>query len=175
MWMWFKGSIFNGGEICLRVATCSTVALSRLLAELGECLLWSIPNPYGNMEISIPHSSETSQVITMKLCMFDHVRETNTSLVGIRPLGVAPRIREIYTYCDFFLPSLLPFIFLRTCTGQTDRDYFTHNGSKGAVWRKEKPSQQVFSLIWCFVVHFAPKPPKFRHQYRNPSQIKKAE
>jgi len=70
------------------------------------------------------------------------------SLVEIRPLGVAPHIREIYTSCDFssFLPSFLLYclFFLRTCTGQTDRDNFTHNGSKDAVWRKKVPSQQVF-------------------------------
>jgi len=33
---------------------------------------------YGNMETSTPHSSETSQVITIQLCTFDNVRETNT-------------------------------------------------------------------------------------------------
>jgi len=34
------------------------------------------------------------------------VRRTQLpSLVGIRPLGVAPRIREIYTSCDFLLPA----------------------------------------------------------------------
>jgi len=34
--------------------------------------------PYGNIVTSTPHSSETSQVITMKLCTFDYVQETNT-------------------------------------------------------------------------------------------------
>jgi len=49
--------------------TCSAVALSRVLRTTLV--------PYGNMETSTPHSYETSQVITMKLCVFDHVRETN--------------------------------------------------------------------------------------------------
>jgi len=31
-----------------------------------------------HMETSTPHSSESVQVITMKLCTFDYVRETNT-------------------------------------------------------------------------------------------------
>jgi len=46
----------------------------------------------------------------------------------------------------FCLHAFLPFVFLRTCTGQTDKDNFTHNGSKDAVWRKEMLSLQVFSL-----------------------------
>jgi len=50
--------------------TCSAVALSRVLRTALV--------PYGNMEYSTPHSSETSQVMTMKLCTFDYVRETNT-------------------------------------------------------------------------------------------------
>ena len=84
------------------------------------------------------------------------------SLVGIRPLGVAPRIREIYTSCDFssFLPSCLSFFFLRTCTGKMDRHNFRHNGSKDAVWRKEVPSQQVFFTILTFWGSFCPKTPK---------------
>jgi len=50
--------------------TCSAVALSRVLRTALV--------PYGNMETSTPHSSETTQVISMKLCTFDYVRETNT-------------------------------------------------------------------------------------------------
>jgi len=50
--------------------TCSAVALSRVLRTALV--------PYGNMETSTPHSSETSQVITMKFCTFDNVREKNT-------------------------------------------------------------------------------------------------
>jgi len=44
--------------------TCSAVALSRVLRTALV--------HYGNMENSAPHSSETSQVITMKLCKFEH-------------------------------------------------------------------------------------------------------
>jgi len=109
------------------------------------------------MESSTPHSSETSQVITIKLCTFDYVQETNTcAKFGWNPqLGVAPHIREIYTSCDFFLPLCL--FFLQTCTGQTDRDNFTQNGSKDTVWRKEVPSQQVFFSQLTFWGSFCPK------------------
>ena len=89
------------------------------------------------------------------------VRRTHLlSLVEIRPLGVAPRIREIYTSCDFssFLPYCL--FFLRTCIGQTDRDNFTHDGLKDAVWLKEVLSQQVFFYILTFWGSFSPKTPK---------------
>jgi len=87
--------------------TCIAVAFSRMLRTALV--------PYGNMDTLTPHSSETSQVITMKLwnfaCFITSVRQTHVpSLVGIRPLGVAPHLREIYTSCDFssFLPSFLP-------------------------------------------------------------------
>jgi len=104
--------------------------------------------PYGNMETSTAHSSETSQVITMKFCTFDYVRETNTcAKFGWNPPAMG---RSTHTWNIYFL-WLLPFchpafhlFFLRTCTGQTNRDNSTHNGSKDAVWRKEVPSQQVF-------------------------------
>jgi len=43
--------------------TCCAVAQSRVLRTA-----WV---PYGNMETSTAQSSETSQVITMKLCTFD--------------------------------------------------------------------------------------------------------
>jgi len=61
-----------------------------------------------------------------------------------------------------WLSFLTSFFFLRTCTAQTDRDNFTHNDSKDAVWRKEGPSQQVFFLICRFGGHFAQTKPKFR-------------
>jgi len=90
----------------------------------------------------------------MKLLKFDYVRETSTiSLVEIRPLQVAPCIREIYTSCDF--SSLLLFFFT-----QTGRDNFTHNCSKDAVWRKEMPSQQaLFSQLLTFCSSFCTKNP----------------
>jgi len=49
--------------------TCSAATFSRVLRT---ALVF-----YGNMETSTPHSSETSPVITMKLCTFDYVRKTN--------------------------------------------------------------------------------------------------
>jgi len=91
----------------------------------------------------------------MKLCTFDYVRETN----AFAKFGWNPPARghSIHTYVKYtllvtflpaFLPAFLPF-FLRTCTGQTDRDNFTHNCSKDAVWRKEVSSQQ--SVFLSFV------------------------
>jgi len=77
-----------------------------------------------------------------------HIRDTNTllSLVGIRPLGVAPHIREI-TLLVICLPPFLPAFF--SCVSalvQTDRDNFAHNGAKDVVWRKEVASQLVLLL-----------------------------
>jgi len=43
--------------------TCSAVAFSRVLRTALV--------PYGKIETSTPHSFETSQVITTKLCTFD--------------------------------------------------------------------------------------------------------
>jgi len=109
--------------------TCSAVAHSRVLRTALV--------PYGNMETSTPHSSETSQVITMKFCSFDYVRETNTcAMFGWYPAARDCSIHTWNIHFLWFLLALVPF-FLRTCTGQTDRDNFTHNGSKDAVWRKE--------------------------------------
>jgi len=127
------------------------VALSRVLRTALV--------PYGNMETSTPHSSETSQVITMKLCTFDYVRETNT----FAKFGWKPRARGRSThtwnihflYISAFLPSCL--FFLRTCTGQTDRDNFTQNGSKDAVLCQEVPSQQVFFSHLTFWGSFCTK------------------
>jgi len=79
------------------------------------------------------------------------------SLVGIRLLGVAPRLREIYTSYDFSSFLLSCLFFLRICTGQTVRDDFTQNGSKDAVWRKELLSQQVFFSHLTFWGSFSPK------------------
>jgi len=136
------------------------------------------------METSTTHSSKTSQVITMKLCMFDYVRATNTCwLVGIRPLGVAPHIREIYTSCDFssFRPAFLSafllycLFFLCNCTGQMDRNNFTHKGSEDAVRRKEVPSQQVFFSHVPFWGSFCPKTPKMSPPSREiPARYKKS-
>jgi len=55
--------------------TCSEVALSRVLRTALV--------PYGNMEMSTPYSSETSQVITMKLCTFDYVRDKHMCQVWL--------------------------------------------------------------------------------------------
>jgi len=107
--------------------------------------------PYGNMETSTPHSSEASQVITMKLCTFDYVRETNTCA----KFGWSLHTYVKYTLLVTCLPAFLPVFF--SCTGQRDRDNFTHNCSSDAVWRKEVPSKQVFFSNLTFWGSFCPK------------------
>jgi len=146
--------IYKRNEV---IINCSAVALSRLLRTALV--------PYGNMETSTPHSSETSQVITRKLCMFDYIRETKTfAKFGWNPPA---RGRSTHTWIIHFLwlfliPAFLPaFSFsCAACTGQTDRDNFTHNGLKDAVWRKEVPSQQVFFSQLTFWGSFCPQTTK---------------
>jgi len=117
--------------------------------------------PYANMETSTPRSSETSQDITMNIArLITSVRRTHLpSLVRIRPLGVASRIREIYTSCDFstFLPFFLHLsqakrieIISRTMAPKT----------QFGVKKCLKCLASVF-LIWRFGGHFAPKPQNF--------------
>ena len=140
--------------------TCCAVAQSRVLRTA-----WV---PYGNMETLTPHSSETSGFITMKLCTFDNVGETNTfAKFGWNPpaRGRSTHTWNIHFLWLFFLPSFLPywltaFFFLRTCTDQTDRDNLTHIDSKDAVGREEVPSQQVFFSILTFWGSFCPKTPQ---------------
>jgi len=83
--------------------TCSAVALSRVLRTALVL--------YGNMETSTPHSTETSQAITMKLCTFDHVRKTNTcAKCGWNPpaRGYSTHTWNIHFWWLFFLPAFLP-------------------------------------------------------------------
>jgi len=79
--------------------TCSAVELSRVLRTALV--------PYGNMETSTPHSSETSQIIMMKFSTFDYVRETNTcAKFGWNPLG------SLHTYVKYILlVTFLPAFF----------------------------------------------------------------
>jgi len=81
--------------------TCSAVMLRTALI------------PYGNLETSTPHSCETSQVVTMKPCTFDYVRETNTcAKFGWNPPA---RGRSTHTWNIHFLwllHAFLPFLFL---------------------------------------------------------------
>jgi len=86
--------------------TCSAVALSGVLRTALV--------PYGNMETSTPHSSETSQVITMKQCTFDNVRETNTcAMFGWNPPA---RGRSTNTWNIHFLWLLLALRPFLSCT-----------------------------------------------------------
>jgi len=119
--------------------------------------------PYGNRETSTPHSSETSQVITMKFSTFDYfLRETNTcAKFGWNPpaRGRSTPTWNIHFLWLFLLSAFLAF-FLRTCTGQTDWDNFTHNGLKDAVCRKEVPSQHALFSYLTFWGSICPKTPK---------------
>jgi len=51
------------------------ILTGRKVDQYIEGIVWV---PYGNMETLTPHSSETSQVIMMKLCKFDCVGKANT-------------------------------------------------------------------------------------------------
>jgi len=156
----------------LKLITCSALVLTRVLKTTLVL--------YCNMETSTPHSSESTQVITMKLCTFDYVCETNTcAKFGWNPpaRGHSTHTWNIHFWL-FFLPSCLrtAFLFLRTCTVQTDRDNFTHNGSKDAVWRKEVSSREVFFSHLPFWGSFCPKAPTILPPpLGNPSQIQKVE
>jgi len=124
--------------------TCSAVALSRVLRTALV--------PYGNMETSTPHSTETSRVITMNFAKFGWNSPAR---------GRSAHTWNIHFLWLFFLPACLPYclLILRTCTGQTDRDNFTHNGSKDAVWREEVPSKLMFFSNLTFLGSFCPKTP----------------
>jgi len=137
--------------------TCCAVAQSRVLRKA-----WV---PYGNIETSTPHSSATSHAITMRLCTFDNVREINTiaKFGWNRPLGYVSRIREIYTSCDFFLPSCLP-AFLSCAPALAKRIEIIPRtlAQKRQFGVRKCPPSKVFSLSWRFEGHFAPKPQTFR-------------
>ena len=62
--------VLSSQIVVVIIITCCAVAQRRVLRTA-----WV---PYGNMETLTPHSSETSEFITMKLCTFDYVGETNT-------------------------------------------------------------------------------------------------
>jgi len=140
----------NGADCIFKklTITCSAVALSRVLRTALV--------PYGNMLTSTSHSSETSQVIRMKLCTFDYVRETThvPSLVGIRPLGVAPHISEIYTSCVFssFLPAFLLYSLFSCASAQAKRIEIISRtmAQKMQFGVRKCPPSKCFSLIWRF-------------------------
>jgi len=138
--------------------TCCAIAQSRVVRTAWVS--------YGNMETSTPHSSETSQVITMKLCTFDNVSKTNT----FTKLGWNPPARGHSTHTflvtSSFLPSFLPsfLLFFSCAPAQSKRMEIVSRTifSKDAVWRKEVPSQKMLFSHLTFWGHFAPKPPKCR-------------
>jgi len=85
--------------------TCSAAALSRVLRTALV--------PYGNMEISTPHSTETSQLITMKLCTFDNVCETNKyAKFGWNPPAT---VCSTHTWNIHFLWLFFHSAFLASC------------------------------------------------------------
>jgi len=85
--------------VCLSVRSMSITALSRVLRTALV--------PYGNMENSTPHSSETSQVITTTFCTIDNVRKKNTFVkFGWNPpaRGRSTHTWNIHFLWLFFLP-----------------------------------------------------------------------
>jgi len=73
--------------------------------ELSRVLITALVT-YGNMEISTPHSSEISQVITIKLCTFDYVRETNTfAKFGWNPPARGCSTHKYLTFWGSFCPK----------------------------------------------------------------------
>jgi len=126
--------------------------------------------PYGNMETSTPHSSDTSQDIAMKLWMFDYVGKTNTfAKFGWNPpaRGRSTHSWNIHFLWLFFLPSFLPscLLFLRTCTGQKRIEIISRSMAQKTQFGVRKcPPSKCFPLILRFGGHFVSKPPKFRPQ-----------
>jgi len=117
--------------------------------------------PDGNMETSIPHSSETPQVIRMKLCRFNYVRETNTcTKFGWNPpaRGCSTHTWNLHFLWLFFLPAFQPF----SCTpAQAKRiEIISHKMAQKTQFGVRKcPPSKCFSLSWRFGGQFAPKTP----------------
>jgi len=74
------------------------------------------------METSTPHSSETSQVMTKKLCTFDKIRKAKTCAeFGWNPPA---RSRSTYTWNIQFLwllPAILPYCLFSCAPAQAKR------------------------------------------------------
>jgi len=135
--------------------TCSAVALSRVLRTTFV--------PYGNIDTSTPHSSETSQVITMKFCKFYYVRKTNTcAKFSWNPpaSGRSKHTWNIHFLWLIFLPSCLLF----SCApAQAKRIVIISRtmAQKTQFGVRKWPSSKCFSLIWRFGGYFAQKDPTF--------------
>jgi len=102
--------------------------------------------------------------------MITSVRRTHlSSLVGIRPLGVVPRMREIYTTCDFssFLPSFVPSCLFSCAPAQAKRiglEIISRTMAQKTQFGVRKcPPNKCFSLIWSFVGYFPPKYQNFAY------------
>jgi len=129
------------------VITCSAVALSRVLKTA-----------LGNMETSTPHSSETSQVIAMKLRTFDNVRETNTCAeFGDNPLSRGRSTHTWNIHLLWLLPAFLPALLLFFLRNRIEIISRTKTKKTQFGVRKYPPSK-YFSLIWRFGGHFAQNP-----------------
>jgi len=128
--------------------TCGAVTPSRVLGRPGFL--------YGNMDITTPHGSEISQVITMKLCTFDHVRKTNT----FAKFGWNPSARDCSTHTwnihvlRLFFPLSCLLAFFSCAPAQAKRIEIISR----TVAQK---TQQVFFSHLTFLGHFAPKLPQF--------------
>jgi len=110
------------------------------------------------------HGTDASQFITMNLCTFLYVGETNTlANFGWKPIDRG-RSRHMWsipcTLLVTFLPRVLPF-FLPHMHRPNGLRLFP-NGSKDAVWRKDVPSRQVFLYTLMLWGSFCPnKNPKY--------------
>jgi len=108
------------------------------------------------------------------------VRRTHlSSLVGIRPLEIATRIREIYTSCDFFLPaflnSCLPALIFACAPAQAKQIEIIISSTMAQKMQfgvRRCPPSKCFSLILRFGL-FCQNPSKFRPQLVRKSQLNK--
>ena len=89
---------------------------------------------------------------------------TLPSLIGIRPVVVPPHGGEMY--------GSRPFLCFVCLFFHAREPILTPNSWKYVVWRKERPSKQVFFTIFTFRDNVLQKPHIFRRQYGNASQTK---
>jgi len=135
--------------------TCSAVALSRVLSTALVA--------YGKMDNSTPYSSETSQVIAIKRCMFDFVCE----MITCAKFGCIPpaRSRSTLTWNIHFLwLFFLPFFFCTPAQAKRIEIISRTMAQKTQFCVRKYPPSKCFSLIWRFGGHF----PKTPHNFAPP-------
>ena len=115
------------------------------------------------METLTPHSSETSGFITMKLCTFDYVGETNTfAKFGWNPpaRGRSTHTWNIHFLWLFFLPSLLPFFSCAPAQTKRIEIIWRTMAQKTQFGVRKCPPSKCFFSILTFWGSFSPKTPK---------------